>query len=537
MVLIEDWNRVLETVAAGPGYRSYRAHDIDGWVMDTLPGLSAAFVQRVLENGQPISVDDTLVSLIGSRLFPVGSGVELITLRQLLAHQSGLDFSAPPCPADDATDSFNLWACMNQLLSRPVTGQVGYANENYTILRAVIEDRASEDYEAFVKRRIFDRAGCPRMSCRNDDPMPTLYYVKPIPAPGNPDGIPFPGAHWANYSRRAGSMGWYGSPRELARWLSAVQSYTLLSKDATDRMLADGLGWGRVSGPAGTGYVHNGAWTWGSSSAFGGMNGGLGLFSNGITAALLINTTEIEAQGVMLRAVEAALPVIDVPSPYVARPVQILNPVGFGEIRYTLDPPDSTPDSTLYDAAAGLSVPPGARVRATLWGSAGPLAGPVETRVDIVPLDRRPAEVLTGTTVPGLRWRYFEGARDSLRDLPSVRAEGITAQLDLLPRRRDWDYALEFEGFIAVPVDGVYTFSTTSDDGSRLWIGDVLLVDNDGLRGAHSKRGVEIRLDAGQHPIRVAYLQGGGGQTLDVTWSGPAVSERTIEAAVLSHLP
>jgi hypothetical protein len=35
-------------------------------------------------------------------------------------------------------------------------------------------------------------------------------------------------------------------------------------------------------------------------------------------------------------------------------------------------------------------------------------------------------------------------------------------------------------GFIQVPGDGVYEFSTESDDGGRLYIHDELVVDNDG---------------------------------------------------------
>ena len=45
------------------------------------------------------------------------------------------------------------------------------------------------------------------------------------------------------------------------------------------------------------------------------------------------------------------------------------------------------------------------------------------------------------------------------------------------------------EGFVKVPQTGTWTIGTVSDDGSKLWIGDQLVVDNDGLHGDREKKG------------------------------------------------
>ena len=66
-----------------------------------------------------------------------------------------------------------------------------------------------------------------------------------------------------------------------------------------------------------------------------------------------------------------------------------------------------------------------------------------------------------------------------------------------------------------VPADGVWTFRLTSDDGSRLWIGDQLLVDGDGPHAAAERSG-PAALRAGWHPIRVDYFQAGGGKALSL---------------------
>ena len=88
-------------------------------------------------------------------------------------------------------------------------------------------------------------------------------------------------------------------------------------------------------------------------------------------------------------------------------------------------------------------------------------------------------------------------------------------------------FALRFTGMIGVPKSGKYTFYTNSDDGSRLYIGDKLVVNNDGLHGM-VKRSAQIDLTAGTHPITVTYFDNGGGDGLVVTWAGPGLKEQPI---------
>ena len=44
-------------------------------------------------------------------------------------------------------------------------------------------------------------------------------------------------------------------------------------------------------------------------------------------------------------------------------------------------------------------------------------------------------------------------------------------------------FAMRWRGEITIPSDGDYSFRTTSDDGSMLFIDRQLVVDNDGLHG------------------------------------------------------
>lgn len=54
---------------------------------------------------------------------------------------------------------------------------------------------------------------------------------------------------------------------------------------------------------------------------------------------------------------------------------------------------------------------------------------------------------------------------------------------------------------------GKYQFEVMSDDGARVYVDDKVVADNDGPGQAQSARG-EIRLETGEHRIRVAYFQG-----------------------------
>ena len=106
---------------------------------------------------------------------------------------------------------------------------------------------------------------------------------------------------------------------------------------------------------------------------------------------------------------------------------------------------------------------------------------------------------------------------------------------DIGVRKRDEHFALRFEGYVDVPRDGIYRFFTRSDDGSMLFIGDALIVDNDGLHGTEEEKGGEVALKAGRHAIAVTYFNATGGKALQVGWQGPELSKQLIPAAALSR--
>ena len=72
--------------------------------------------------------------------------------------------------------------------------------------------------------------------------------------------------------------------------------------------------------------------------------------------------------------------------------------------------------------------------------------------------------------------------------------------------RFEW-FGIEYKGSFTVRKAGHYTFTISSDDGSKLFIDGKLIIDNDGLHSQSAKSG-EIDLDRSTHTIKIQYFQG-----------------------------
>ena len=87
--------------------------------------------------------------------------------------------------------------------------------------------------------------------------------------------------------------------------------------------------------------------------------------------------------------------------------------------------------------------------------------------------------------------------------------------------------ALIFSGFIRIQKAGEYAFYTASDDGSRLYIGSKLIVQNDGDHATVEKSG-RMSLSPEDHPIKITYYNRGGPAELRVFMEGPGMTKQPI---------
>jgi alpha-N-acetylglucosaminidase len=132
----------------------------------------------------------------------------------------------------------------------------------------------------------------------------------------------------------------------------------------------------------------------------------------------------------------------------------------------------------------------------------------------------------------GLLSRYFPEPVSDLTDSAWMKLHGgksgHTFGFEVCPdSARLKNYALDFTGYLLIDTSGDYTFTTESDDGSRLYIDGLCVVENDGYHGAREKWGVKW-LEQGYHPIEVRYFQSGGASLLNVQYKGPGVPRQPL---------
>ncbi|MFN3404328.1 MAG: PA14 domain-containing protein [Cytophagaceae bacterium] len=136
--------------------------------------------------------------------------------------------------------------------------------------------------------------------------------------------------------------------------------------------------------------------------------------------------------------------------------------------------------------------------------------------------------------VNGLEYSYYEGSWSNIPDFNSMSAAntGVVPTFIISERERDDHFGFMFSGYVDVALDGIYTFYTSSDEGSKLYIGTTLVVNNDGLHTVTEKSGT-IGLKAGKHAIKVHYFEATGNETLVVKYSGPGITKTEIPSYAL----
>jgi hypothetical protein len=90
---------------------------------------------------------------------------------------------------------------------------------------------------------------------------------------------------------------------------------------------------------------------------------------------------------------------------------------------------------------------------------------------------------------------------------------------------------------VQAPQNGDYIFSTTADDGVRLWVNGALVIDNWVDQSPTTKNSAAITLVAGtRYDIRMEYYEHGGGAVAKLLWTYPGQSQTPIATSQL-YLP
>ncbi|MFC1553671.1 chitobiase/beta-hexosaminidase C-terminal domain-containing protein [candidate division KSB1 bacterium] len=202
------------------------------------------------------------------------------------------------------------------------------------------------------------------------------------------------------------------------------------------------------------------------------------------------------------------------------------------EIWYTTDGREPGQNSNRYTGPISITENTTIKTKATWENGISSRVRTIEmTKVE----PKKPASLtdLSG----GLNLSYYEGRWEALPDFSQLSATSVKKALkfDLSSAERENEFALKFEGYLDIPVTGVYTLYVSSDDGTRFFLGDQMLIDNDGIHGMRENHYI-IALEKGKHPLTLLYFQGSRGKGLLVSYEGPGIEKQEIPPNILYHL-
>ena len=193
---------------------------------------------QLLARSGAISLDDPI-----AKYLPEGNGVwDGITIRHLLTHTSGIK---------DYTNDDNKFAAMRldrtanpltadlvrQIAAAPLNFRPGddwaYSNTGYLLLGALIERVAGRSFPDYMHERVFQPLG---MTATRFYSPRELIANRGTPYHVDADGSVTHGDYIADQFSRWGDMGIISTGPDMARWVVAMDSVTLLTQQEWQQM-------------------------------------------------------------------------------------------------------------------------------------------------------------------------------------------------------------------------------------------------------------------------------------------------------------
>jgi RNA polymerase sigma-70 factor (ECF subfamily) len=140
---------------------------------------------------------------------------------------------------------------------------------------------------------------------------------------------------------------------------------------------------------------------------------------------------------------------------------------------------------------------------------------------------------------PGVFAEYFDSP--NLTDYvvsridPDINIDGTG--WDLAPPKTsikpDGKYSIRWTGFVHIDRAGDWTFTTYTNDGVRLWVNDVQIIQR-----WQTTTGIEctgtVQLAAGWHSLKMEYFQSGNRMAAKLFYAGPDVAKRIVPTTAFS---
>ncbi|MFD0767236.1 family 20 glycosylhydrolase [Mucilaginibacter lutimaris] len=189
--------------------------------------------------------------------------------------------------------------------------------------------------------------------------------------------------------------------------------------------------------------------------------------------------------------------------------VNLKSPVKGAKIYYTIDGYTPRETELLYTAPMTYPVPLNEYrdLKTIVVTPSGKRS--VITAAKVINKAPLPAVQYTGNT-PGLKYQASAGTYVNTTQINPAAvidtgiAKSFSTALSAFKKAFN-KYGVVFNGYFKADVDGNYSFSTASSNGSVLLIDDVPIVDNDGRTGPVEQQGA-IPLQKGYHKITIKYV-------------------------------
>jgi hypothetical protein len=199
----------------------------------------------------------------------------------------------------------------------------------------------------------------------------------------------------------------------------------------------------------------------------------------------------------------------------------------YPELRYTID--GTEPERTSQKVGSRLTITGPVQLVLKSFSNSGRYDKRAEGNYKLGEALRSIPKLIE--SIPGgLRYSYYEGSWEKLPDFKKLRPvkTGIADSafnISALPRKTN--FACLFEGYFEISKEGYCLFALVSNDGSKLLLGDKLIIDNDGVRSTEGVKSFILPLEKGFYPVRIEYFQKDEGSVLQLFYLEPGTQNPT----------
>lgn len=136
----------------------------------------------------------------------------------------------------------------------------------------------------------------------------------------------------------------------------------------------------------------------------------------------------------------------------------------------------------------------------------------------------------------GVQYKYYEARWIDVPNFINLTPKrvGVVNVFELAGlEHRELHFGLVMHGYLYIRNEGDYTFFASTNDGSKLLVDNIEVVNNNGVHPAIEKSG-KVYLEKGMHLLELRYFQSGGGKDIKVSWQGPGFEKREMTKDDLS---